>query len=256
MKKNQKIIYAVSLGPGSAQLLTPEAKNIIEKCDTIVGYKSYLQQFEHLLQNKKIIVNGMRGEIDRCEQALDATLAGESVAVVSSGDVGIYAMAGLLLELIEYHGEKYADIEVVSTPGVTAATAAAAALGAPLMNDFAMLSLSNLLTPTEIIKKRIKGIAISGLVCALYNPASTKRRELLELCINEFIAERGGDIYVGIVWHASKKQEEKLICKIKDFPFDKINMNTMIIIGNEFTVLNHNKLYTDRGYCKKYYNNK
>ncbi|UDQ98725.1 precorrin-3B C(17)-methyltransferase [Lentisphaerota bacterium WC36G] len=249
----RKIIYAVGIGPGNLNMITPEAKNIIEKCEIIAGYSNYIKQIMPLIsENKEIIQSGMRGEIDRCTQALDKVLEGKSVAVISSGDAGIYAMGGLIAELIEYH-QKYSEIEVLSVAGVTASSAAAAVLGAPLMNDFAVLSLSDLLTPRELILKRIAGIASSGLVCCLYNPGSIKRRDLLEYCIGKFREIQGDNIYVGIVWNATKENQATFVCKIKDFPFDKINMNTMVIIGNEFTVYKNGKLFTTRGYCEKYY---
>jgi precorrin-3B C17-methyltransferase len=248
MKKH--IIYALGMGPGNINLLTPAAEQILKECDTIVGYTSYLNHFSKLFNGKTIISNGMRGEVERCKLALDATIKGEKVAVISSGDAGVYGMAGLLLELTQK--EQYSSISVEVIPGITAANAAAAVFGAPLMNDYAVISLSNLMTPDDIILKRLKGVAAAGLVCVLYNPASKKRRELIEKCISIFSEHRNPETLIGIIKQATKKEQETTIVKIKDFPFNDINMNTLIIIGNDQTVLKNGKLYTLRGYSEKY----
>ena len=248
MQKN--IVYAVGMGPGDLNLLTPAALDVIKKCDTIAGYTSYLKHYESLFDNKNIISNGMRGEIERCRQALDVALEGKQVAVISSGDPGVYAMAGLLLELIEE--DKYKSLTVETIPGISASNAAAAVLGAPLMNDYAIISLSNLLTPEEIILKRIKGVAEAGLVCVLYNPASKKRRTLIKECMSIFSQSRPENTLIGIVYQATKPEQKITIVELKDFPFDDINMNTLVIIGNEQTVFRNGKLYTLRGYSEKY----
>lgn len=243
-------IYAVGLGPGSIDLLSPRAKNIIESCEVIAGYTTYLKQFPELFAGKEIIGNGMRGELKRCREALDATLDEKSVAVISSGDAGIYAMAGLLLELIEE--EKYSRIELETIPGITASSAAAALLGAPLMNDFCTLSLSNLMTPTAIIKKRATAMAAADMVTVIYNPASIKRRELLAKTIEIFAKYLSPETPVGIVHEANREGEKYSITTIADFPFDEIDMTTLVIVGNSNTVVANNMMYTKRGYIEKY----
>jgi len=245
-----KIIYAIGLGPGSSDLLSPRAKQVIEDCDTIAGYTTYLDQFPELFSDKNIISSGMRGELERCKNALEATLEGKTVAVISSGDAGIYAMAGLLLELVE--DGKFRDIEVITVPGITAASAAAAILGAPLMNDFAVISLSNLMTPDAVIVKRLKGISLSGMVCVLYNPGSIKRKTLIKEAVEIFLNERGSDTFVGIVHDASRPKERSEVVKLGNFPFKDIDMTTLVIIGNDQTVFRNNKLYNLRGYIEKY----
>jgi precorrin-3B C17-methyltransferase len=243
-------IYAVGLGPGAVDLLSPRAAVILENCDVIAGYNGYIEQFAGLLENKEIIGNGMRGEIKRCREALDAVLAGKNVAMICSGDAGIYAMAGLLAELIEE--EKYSGIELVTVPGITAAGAAAAVLGAPLMNDFCVLSLSDLLTPSSVIRKRVKAVAAADLVTVLYNPASKKRRELLAEAIKIFLDFMPSETPVGIVHNATKQDEKSSIVTLGDFPFEEIDMNTLVIIGNSNTVKNNGIMYTQRGYIEKY----
>lgn len=247
---NTGIVYAVSIGPGAPDLLSPRAEAVLKQCTVIAGYTAYLKQVESLLAGKTIISSGMRGEVERCEKALDAALAGHAVAVVSSGDAGIYAMAGLLLELIEQ--DKYAGVEVKTIPGITAASAAASLLGAPLMNDFAVISLSDLMTPEAVILKRLRGVAKAGLVCALYNPGSVKRKQLIRDAVAIFAETSGSDTLCGIVHDASRSEESGKICTLAEFPFTEIDMTTLVIIGNRQTVLRHGKMYTRRGYQGKY----
>ena len=243
-------IYAIGLGPGSVGLLSPQAEKIIKSCDVIAGYTTYLKLFPELFADKEIIGNGMRGELKRCREALEASLQGKKVAVISSGDAGIYGMAGLLLELIEE--DRYSNIELEIIPGITAASAAGALLGAPLMNDFCVLSLSDLMTPAEVIMKRIKAAAAADLVTVLYNPAGKKRRELLSKTIDCFRQYLAPDAPVGIVHDASRENESYSICKISDFPFDEIDMTSLLVIGNSNTIINNNRMYTRRGYIEKY----
>ena len=176
-----KTVYAVGLGPGSSALLTPRAREVLAFCDTVAGYRTYLEQIPELLPGKRIIASGMRQELDRCRAALEAAKAGAAVAVVSSGDAGIYGMAGLLMELTET--EEFRGINVEVVPGITAASAAAALVGAPLMCDFCVISLSDLLADRETICHRITAAAQGDLVTALYNPGSVKRRELLDFAV-------------------------------------------------------------------------
>lgn len=246
----QKKIYAVGLGPGAEKTLTPEALEVLKSCEIIAGYSTYLEQFPEIFKDKKIISSGMTGEMERCRKALDAVNEGHSAAVVSSGDSGIYGMAGLLMELTE---EKiYSGIEVKVIPGLTAAIAAAAILGAPLMNDFAVISLSNLMTPENLIMKRIEKVAEAGLVCALYNPSSRKRKSLIRKTIEIFIRASGPDTLAGIVRNASRPDESKKICTLREFPFEELDMFSLVIIGNAHTVHRNGKLITLRGYSEKY----
>jgi precorrin-3B C17-methyltransferase len=245
----KKCIYAVGIGPGALDLLTPRASDILTNVDLIVGYNKYLDMIPSYLEGKEIISNGMRGEVERCTAALDAVNENKTVAVISSGDAGIYGMAGLLFELCEQ--SNYADIEVIVVPGVTAATAAAAVLGAPLMNDFAVISLSDLLTPIDIIRKRLTAVAVSDLVTILYNPRSTKRKALFDEVVTLFQKERG-NIYCGIVRHASRKEESTTITKIAELPIEQVDMSSFVVIGRSQTIYKNNKLYTTRGYKNKY----
>jgi len=243
-------IYAVGLGPGSAGLLAPEAEELIAQCDTVAGYTTYLKLFPELFEGKKIIDTGMRGEVERCEAALRAALDGDKVVVVSSGDSGIYGMAGLLMELTEK--DEFSSVKIEVIPGITAASAANAILGAPLMNDFAVLSLSDLLTPEDTILRRAQAVAASGLVCVLYNPASRSRRRILDKVISFFVKYREKETPVGVVHNACRTDEKSAVYSLGEFPFNIIDMRTIVIIGNENTVFKNGYMYTRRGY-EKYY---
>ncbi len=245
-----KTVYAVGLGPGSLALLTPEAREVIGHCDTIAGYKTYLDQIPELLSGKRIVANGMRQEVDRCRAALEAANAGAEVAVVSSGDAGIYGMAGLLLELAE--SEEFRGIEIRVVPGVTAASAAAALVGAPLMCDFCIISLSDLLADRTVIQRRIRAAAENDFVTALYNPGSTKRRDLLEFTVETFRKTGGDELPVAVVHDVARPGERFSIGKISEFPFEEIDMTTIVILGCSRTVVRSGRMYTLRGYQEKY----
>ena len=230
-------------------LLTPRASDILRRVDVIAGYNKYLDMIPDYIAGKEIISNGMRGELERCKAALDEVNNGKTVAVISSGDAGVYGMAGLLFELCEQ--ECYVDIDVQVISGITAATAAAAVLGAPLMNDFAVISLSDLLTPIDVIRKRLAAIAVSDLVTILYNPRSTKRKTLFDETVALFKKERG-DVYCGVVRHATRAEESSVISTLSELAIESVDMSSVVIIGTSQTLFKNNKLYTARGYKNKY----
>jgi len=242
-------IYAVGIGPGDLSLLAPKAKAILLQSDVIVGYTKYVELINDIIDNQEIVSTGMKHEIDRCRIALSKALEGKMVSVISSGDAGIYAMAGLLFEMMEE--EKYSDLNLEVIPGITAATAAAAVLGAPLMNDFATISLSDLLTPKEVILKRIKAIAEADMVCILYNPRSKKRTELFEQVINIFKEKCENKVF-GTVKNVARNNQETHIGYLNELAVDQVDMCTVVVIGNSNTVLKNNRIYTTRGYKNKY----
>ena len=176
----------------------------------------------------------------RCREALEAALAGETVAVVSSGDAGVYGMAGLLMELTEL--ERYRNIRIEVVPGVTAALAAAALAGAPLMNDFAVLSLSDLMTERTLIEKRLRAAAEADLPVALYNPASSKRHTLLEYAVKVFF-EAGGALPGALVRDAFRPGQTVEFFTLDHFPFDRVQMTTLVLIGNSQTIRRGDQLY-------------
>lgn len=243
-----KKIYAVGLGPGTILGMTPEAKEAISSSKFIVGYKTYIDQIIDLCENKEIISNGMRQEVERCKKAIEIANDDNVVSVVCSGDAGVYGMAGLIMELIEKFNYDV-DVEVIS--GVTAALSTAAVLGSPLTNDFSVISLSDLLTPKEWIIKRLEGAAYSNMATAIYNPRSKKRVTLIVEAQKIFLAaskENGYELNAGYVRNAGRNESEQWIGKLEELPIEKIDMFTTVIIGNSMTDIINGKLVTRRGY--------
>ena len=167
-------IYVVGIGPGSSEYMTPQARAAIEDSDVVVGYTLYVDLVSDLTSGKEVKSTAMKQEVDRCRMALDSALEGKNVAFVCSGDAGVYGMAGIMAEVAEEHPE----VEIVTIPGITAACSGAAVLGAPLIHDFAVISLSDLLTPWEKIEKRLRMAAEADFVVCLYNPKSKKTSRL------------------------------------------------------------------------------
>ncbi len=211
----------------------------------IVGYSRYLQRIADLTAGKEVLSSGMTQEIERCRAALDRAAGGEIVSLVSSGDAGIYGMAGLAIELAQ--AEKLTvPIEVI--PGVTAASAAAAALGAPLMLDFAAVSLSDLLVPWEVIRRRLEAVAAADLVAALYNPRSAKRIRPWEQTVEIFRAARPGSTPVGIVTAAGQVEQSLVVTDLERLLREEVGMSSIVIIGNSDTRLIDGRMVTVRGY--------
>jgi precorrin-3B C17-methyltransferase len=211
----------------------------------VVGYRRYLERIADLTAGKEVISSGMTEEVHRCRAALKRAAAGRTVALVSSGDAGIYGMAGLAMELAR--AEKLAvPIEVI--PGVTAASAAAAALGAPLMADFAAVSLSDLLLPWEVIRQRLAAVAAADLVAALYNPRSARRIRPWEEAVAIFRAARPGSTPAGVVTAAAQPRQVLALTDLDHLLDAKVGMTTTVIIGNSQTRLLRGRMVTSRGY--------
>ncbi len=211
----------------------------------IVGYASYIELIADITTGKEIVSSGMRQEVQRCRTALALAAAGRIVSLVSSGDPGVYGMAGLTLELARAEGDSV-PIEIV--PGVTAANAAAASLGAPLMLDFAVISLSDLLVPWPVIRKRLEAIAQADLVVALYNPRSKKRIKQLDEAVEILMASRSASTPVGVVTAAGTENESAVITDLGDLLEQNIGMRSVVIVGNTSTTVSDGKLVTARGY--------
>ncbi len=249
-KSNKKgRVITVGIGSGSVNGITPQAREALNIADYIIGYKTYCEQIKCLVPEEKIISSGMMQEINRCRDALEKAKAGNIVAVICSGDAGIYGMTGLLMEL---NASLDNQIEIEVIPGITAAINAAAALGAPLMNDFAIISLSDLLTEKETIIKRIHAVANSDMPCALYNPRSHKRKELLDRAIDIFKKSSDKNLTCGFVKHAGRPEQTIWIGQLSELPVEEVDMFTTVIIGCSKTKIINNKLVTSRGYEKKY----
>lgn len=249
--KRTGTIAVVGLGSGSYHHLTPEVTEAIKKAKTIAGYTKYIDFIRHRITGKRVIESGMRGEIDRCQKTLDAALAGEQVCMVCSGDAGILAMAGLLYEMQAAHDE-FASIPISVKPGITAATIAASALGAPLQNGFSLISLSDLLVPALEVERNLRETARSNLSCVLYNPAGKKRRMLLAKAIEIFREIRGGDTHAAIVFHAGRPQQKKWLGTLADLPESEVNMSSLVLIGSDRMRRMGDTLYEERGYGDKY----
>ena len=242
----------VSIGPGGPDYITLHARKLLNRANTVVGYTKYIELIKPFTTGKEIIQTGMTREIERVEAAIDAASKGKNVALVASGDAGVYGLAGLALELAS---KKEADIEMEISPGITAAVSAAAIVGAPLTNDYITLSLSDLLTPTETVISRIHTAAVSGMVTVIYNPKSRKRTRLIALLQETFLRYRAPETPVAIVTHALRKGQHTVLTTLKDFLTVEITMNSIVIIGNAETVIISSpdgpRMVTRRGYERK-----
>jgi precorrin-3B C17-methyltransferase len=225
-----------------------------------MGYVTYVDLIRPLLGAVEIIVSGMRDEVRRCRMAIDRALAGERVALVCSGDVGIYGLAGLVLEICCAQGLKpgppdtllAVDFFYEVIPGAPALTAAASLLGAPLMHDFAVISLSDLLTPWDLIAKRVTLAAQGDLVVVLYNPKSKKRDWQLSAVQDLLLQERQPETPVGIVTRAMRPGQEVMITALQEMAAHPVDMQTLIIVGNSQTYVYGSYMVTPRGYGEKY----
>ncbi|MGB9712059.1 MAG: precorrin-3B C(17)-methyltransferase [Dissulfurimicrobium sp.] len=242
-------LYVVGTGPGGLEHVTPAAMDAISKADVVIGYKTYLELIPALLTGKEVISSEMMKEVERCRKALDLAGNGKTVALVSGGDPGIYAMAGLVFELARADG---LDVDIRVIPGIAALNACASRLGAPIMHDFAAISLSDLLTPWEVIEMRLKAAASADMVIVLYNPRS-KRREGHIMRARDIILEyRPPETPVGIVMAATRDEESVTITDLDAMCNAAINMQTTVIIGNSLTFVWNNRMITPRGYQNKY----
>ena len=240
-------ISVIGIGPGGLDEMTPRACKAIEGAEVVAGYNTYIKLIEELLRGKKIIGRAMMQEVERCQLAIEETLTGKNVAVVSSGDSGVYGMAGLVVEMIlNLPEDKQPQFEVIA--GVSAVNAAAAILGAPLMNDFAVISLSDLMTPFDVIKQRVRAAAQGDFVIALYNPKSKRRVTQLEDVQKILLEYRKKNTPVGIVTNAGRDGESKILSTLENFTREEINMFSLVLIGNSQTFIKAGFMLTPRGY--------
>jgi adenosylcobyric acid synthase len=251
-------LWVVGLGPGDVLHLTPAARQAIEQADVIAGYKTYLELIPELIAEKELLSSGMRQEVERCRLALERAAAGDRVALICSGDAGVYGMAGLILELAEEMGKHAGsplrcDIEMI--PGVSAVQAAAARLGAPLMHDFSVISLSDLLTPWPLIRQRLNAAAGADFVIALYNPKSRGRTTQIGAAREILLRYRGPATPVGIVRNACREGEEVTVTTLAEMLNCEIDMFSLVMIGNSSTFVDASgRMVTPRGYAGKYFN--
>ncbi|MDA8240457.1 MAG: precorrin-3B C(17)-methyltransferase [Nitrospiraceae bacterium] len=252
-------VCVVGTGPGSIDHITPYAQKCIRDADAIVGYGTYLDLIRELTKDKEVISTGMTQEIDRCRKAIELAAEGKNVAVVSGGDPGVYAMAGLVLELLKTSAEDAStkqrplgtmpSVEIV--PGISALNACASRLGAPLMHDFAAISLSDRLTPWETIEKRLDAAAAADFVIALYNPKSRGRAGHIGRAREIILGHRPPETPVGIVKAAMRENETIVIIDLEQMLNHDIDMQSTVIIGNSKSFVWNGLLITPRGYEKK-----
>lgn len=223
------------------------AREALASAEVIVGYTTYIDLIRDFIGEREVISTGMTREIERCRKAVEVASSGRRVAVVSSGDPGVYGMAGLVLEIMETEG-LLGVIPVEIIPGITSATASAARLGAPLMHDFAVISLSDLLTPWEAIEKRLEAAARADFVVVLYNPASKKRTWQIEKAQEIFLRHKPPTTPVGIVKNAAREEETVVITDLQGMLAHPVDMLSTVIVGNRSTLQVGDFMVTPRGY--------
>ena len=241
-------IHVIGSGPGNLSFLTIDAKVALSECPVWIGYKMYLDLLDPLLREDQIRIDSeITEEKKRCEKAISLAQEGIKVALVSSGDSSIYGMAGLLLELIQ-NLDKTVRPSFTIHPGISCIQLAASLAGSPLMNDFCAISLSDKLTPWEIIEKRIKGALLGDFVVAIFNPQSKERDWQLKKTIKMFLEKRKKETPILIARQVGRKDQKISFRTLEDFPYDRIDMLTLIIVGNSKTKLVGNKFISPRGY--------
>ncbi|MCD8098422.1 MAG: precorrin-3B C(17)-methyltransferase [Lachnospiraceae bacterium] len=241
-------LYVVGFGPGGKEHMTQKAIDVITQADVVTGYTTYVNILKEYFPDKKYIATPMMQEVKRCEMAVEEAMKDQTVAMVSSGDSGIYGMAGIIYQVAD---EKQADIEIETVPGVTAASAAASVLGAPLMHDFAVISLSDLMTPLDLIMKRVDCAGAGDLIVCLYNPKSKKRTGYVEQAADILIKYRSDKMPVGIVRNAGRSDESSCITTLGELKNAEIDMFSVVIIGNSQTYTKNGRMITPRGYAVK-----
>jgi precorrin-3B C17-methyltransferase len=253
MNKEFGKIAVVGTGPGDTSHLSKKALEAIENAEIIIGYSSYLKQIDDILnENQEKMPFNMKDEIKRCEAAVKKSMEGKTVALVSGGDAGIYGMSGLLLEIIDKESLT-GKIPVELIPGIPAFCAVSAAAGAPITNDFCVISLSNLLTPWNDIEKRLRAACSGDFVIIIYNPKSMKRKEEITAAKNILLENIEKDRPAVIAKAVTRPDEEIVITTLENIDkFDIVTMNTTIIIGNSNTYANDLYMITRRGYGNKY----
>lgn len=238
-------IYVVGMGPGQKNMMTQEAMQVLEASDVIIGYTVYLKLLGERFGCKELLSTPMRQERERCQMCFDKAREGKKVALICSGDAGIYGMASLMLEI----GKLYDDCIIEVIPGITAASSGAAVLGAPLNHDFCVISLSDLLTPWERIKKRLIAAAEGDFAMAIYNPSSHKRADYLERACR-ILMEHGvePERACGYVENIGRDDTKAVTLPMAELVHTQVNMFTTVFIGNSQTEIIDGKLVTPRGY--------
>lgn len=243
MKRN--LVYVVGLGPGDPQFLTAQAKTALENADVLCGYTVYIDLIRSFYPEKEVHATGMTKEIDRCRWALETAQSGKTVALVCSGDAGVYGMASPILEL----APNYPNVEIEVIPGLTAALSGGAVLGAPLAHDFCVISLSDRLTPWEMIEKRLACAAMGDFCVAIYNPSSKGRPDYLQRAVRILLQNgKSEETVCGVVRNIGRERQQSEIITLRELENKQVDMFTTVYIGNKTTKNIESKMVTPRGY--------
>ena len=237
-------VYVIGMGPGAYEQMTIAAVEALKSCDVIVGYTVYVDLLKQYFPEKEYLTTPMRKEPERCRMAFEEAEKGHPTAMVCSGDSGIYGMAGLMYEI----GEEYPDVEIKVLPGVTAALGGSAVLGAPLGHDCCLISLSDLLTPWELIEERLRCAAKADFVICLYNPSSRKRSTYLAKACEIMLEYKAEDTVCGIVKNIAREGETMQTLTLKELKETAVDMFSTVFIGNKQTKVIREKMVTPRGY--------
>lgn len=241
-------LYVIGLGPGDASMLTGQARAALAASDVLCGYTVYVELVKPLFPEKEIYTTAMRGEMERCRWALETAAAGKNVALVCSGDAGVYGMASPVLEL----AKEYPDVRIEVVPGVTAALSGAAVLGAPLGHDFCVISLSDLLTPWSLIEKRLQCAAAGDFALCLYNPASHRRRDHLQRAVEILLAAgKAENTPCATVRNIARPGQQVQFYTLEELRGAPVDMFTTVFVGSSSTLQQDSWMITPRGYRKK-----
>lgn len=239
-----KKLYVVGIGPGAYEKMTIEAAEALKNSDVIIGYTVYVDLVKEHFAGKEFLTTPMKKEVERCKMAFEEAMKGKTVSMICSGDAGVYGMAGLMYEV----GMNYPEVELSVIAGVTAATGGAAVLGAPLIHDFCLISLSDLLTPWEKIETRLLDTAHGDFVICLYNPSSKKRHDYLQKACDLMLKYKSEETVCGIVGNIGRDGESEKVMTLKELRDTQVDMFTTVFIGNSQTKNINGKMVTPRGY--------
>ena len=237
-------LYVIGIGPGEYEQMTLKAIHAMEKSEVIIGYTVYVDLVKEHFPGKEFLTTPMKKEVDRCVMAFEEAKKGKVVSMICSGDAGVYGMSGLMYEV----GVNYPEVELEIIPGVTAATGGAAVLGAPLIHDFCLISLSDLLTPWEKIEARLLAAAEADFVVCLYNPSSRKRSDYLQKACDLMMQYKSPETVCGIVSYIGRDGEHYEVMDLKTLRDTKADMFTTVWVGNSQTKEINGKMVTPRGY--------
>lgn len=241
----ENLIYIIGIGPGEEAFLSGQAKQALENSDVIIGYTVYVDLVKPIFPDKEYRTTGMTKEIERCRMCYEVAAEGKTVALVCSGDAGVYGMASPMYELLP----EYESAELVVVPGITAANSGAAVLGAPLNHDYCVISLSDLLTPWEVIEKRLIAAIEGDFAMAIYNPSSHKRKDYLMRACDIMLAHGASpDRACGYVENIGREGQTTTVCTLKELRNSEVNMFTTVFVGNSMSYIQGDKLVTKRGY--------